>query len=421
MRFSITPVSGAKNASAEEHATVCDLRITIAGDNACYHRDARTDDLYDAVRVPAVYLAEGIATEWWSIFGRRDRRHSLRPYRTGFILPNIRFRCDGSTFEVSSEAMYCENPGLQFWPAGPETTPRSEAEAELSRFTDTVADMLRGHGIVHSELILQWERVSASRTDPDESAFCEAAGALGIDPYSIAEADAQFIEQAGRLFAADGLGEFLAGVSEHGRNLRSRILESATKIQQNPGAHSRLPELRSAAAAIDDDLKLQPHGGPAWAPGYRSAQAFRKVTGLRQEYAPVPVSKLAKTLGNSSFRYEEDLVSILALVSREDDIHIHLRGRTEAGPSENFNFARAIGDAVCFPEGSHSVINRLQRAERQAMSRAFAAEFLAPAEQVSVMAYDGLAIDQIADTFCVSQELIERQVENRDRIAQVCA
>ena len=55
------------------------------------------------------------------------------------------------------------------------------------------------------------------------------------------------------------------------------------------------------------------------------------------------------------------------------------------------------------------------------MSRAFAAEFLAPAEQVSGMADDGLATDQIAEAFRVSEYVIERQGENRDRVALACA
>ena len=420
MMFSVSPVYGAHNASAEERATMCDLRIMVADDNACLHRDILTGDSSDAVRVPAVYLAEGIATDWWSIFGRRDRRHSLRPYRTGFILPDLSFGCDGSTFEASAEPMYCENPGLLFGVGGIETMPRHEAEAELARFIETVADMLRGNGLEHSELILQWDRVSASRIDPDESAFCEAAGALGVDPYAIDEADAQYIEHAGRMFEADALGEFLAGVSENDRALRNRILESAFNIRQTNGNNSALPVLRSAAVEVSNRLDPRTHGEPAWATGYRNAQAFRNVIDLR-ECAPVSVNKIAATLGNGAFQYENDLVGILALVSREDDIHIRLRETAYAVSSRNFNFARAIGDAVCFPDGSHSVINRLQQAERQAMSRAFAAEFLAPAEQVFGMADDGLATDQIAEAFRVSEFVIERQVENRDRIAQVCA
>ena len=400
---------------------MCDLRIMLADDNACLHRDLLTGDISDAVRVPAVYLAEGIATDWWSIFGRRDRRHSVRPYRTGFILPDLSFGCDGSTFEVSAQPMYCENPQLLFGVGSIETMPRRQAEFELARFIDDIAEMLRGHGISHSELILQWDRVSASRIDPDESAFCEAAGALGTDPYAIDEPDAQYIEHAGRMFEADALGEFLAGVSENDRTLRNRILDSVIGIQRTNGDNSGLPELRSVAVEVNNSLKPRLHEEPAWATGYRNAQAFRKAINLHQGYAPVSVNKITTTLGNGSFQYENDLVGILALVSREDDIHIRLRETAHAVSSRNFNFARAIGDAVCFPEGSHSVINRLQRAERQAMSRAFAAEFLAPAEQVSGMADDGLATDQIAEAFRVSEYVIERQVENRDRVALACA
>lgn len=61
-------------------------------------------------------------------------------------------------------------------------------------------------------MILRWSHVSRSLDNPDERAFCEAAGALGVDPYGISEADATFIEQAAELFSGEALLKFLAGV-----------------------------------------------------------------------------------------------------------------------------------------------------------------------------------------------------------------
>ena len=55
-------------------------------------------------------------------------------------------------------------------------------------------------------------RVSRSLGDPDERAFCKAAGALGVDPYGVSEEDALFIEEAAGLLSGEALLEFLAGV-----------------------------------------------------------------------------------------------------------------------------------------------------------------------------------------------------------------
>ena len=114
MRFSVDWLDGAPNACAEERATLCRLRIFIGDENACVFYDPQTDEKHDHVVVPAVHLAEGIATDWWSIFGGRDHEHSLLPWRTGFVLPDVRLKFDGATFEVVGDQFYCDNPKLRF-------------------------------------------------------------------------------------------------------------------------------------------------------------------------------------------------------------------------------------------------------------------------------------------------------------------
>ena len=79
-------------------------------------------------------------------------------------------------------------------------------------------------------------------------------------------------------------------------------------------------------------------------------------------------------------------------------------------------FARAIGDAICFPESTLSAINALHKAERQAVGRAFAAELLAPVKTVLDMDESGLDTDEIADILDVGTAVVERQLENQNRI-----
>ena len=421
MKFFVEPVRERRNASPEERATMCDLQIMVGESNSCFHLDERVQAVYDSVRVPAVYLAEGIARDWWAIFGSRDRRHPIWPYRTGFILPCLSFSCDGSHFEISSEQSYCDNPGVRFWDAGSEVVPRQDAEGVLVGFVGDVVKLLDGQEIGDSEVGLQWARVQESREDPEENAFCEAAGALGVDPYSIEESDAQFIEKAGGLFDGDRLSDFLSGVRNLDRVRRQEILSEALGTGRVDRESSRLPELRDTAREVGPDLRQRFGGERAWAPGYRCAQAFRKVIGFQPGGYSASMEMIADKLGNGSFGYWPGLSGLVAVVSRSEDVYVHLRGNTSpAGPSENFNFARAIGDAVCFPDDGWSVVNGLPGAERQAMGRAFAAEFLAPADQVLDMQDRGWAVDRIAHVFSVSQEVVERQIENCSRVQQSC-
>ena len=168
---------------------------------------------------PRVHLAEGLATDWWRIFGGRDREHRIQRYRTGFALPDLSFRADGSMFAVAGRSFYSQNPHLRFPFAGEETLPRGAAESTLSRFIEKVVERLAGEGVRNSEVALCWSRVAESRRDPDEQAFCEASGALGLDPYAISEDDARFIERAGRVFSQEPLIEFLAGLTRKQRTV----------------------------------------------------------------------------------------------------------------------------------------------------------------------------------------------------------
>ncbi len=417
MWFLVDWIDGARNASAEERVTLCDLQIFVGAANACRCYDAVEQRVFDHITVPAVHLAEGIATDWWAIFGGRDRPRSVLPYRTGFALPNLQFRCDGADFTVSAQAHTYENPQLHFSQAGDETMPRSDAENILAEFIRLVVDKLADQGVHNSEAALCWQRISRSMQDPDEQSFCEAAGGLGLDPYSISETDAHFIETSGNWFAGEELIEFLAGAAPDHHDARISTIQSIEQAESELPDGYRLPELDDAARQISSAAQRHP-GERAWAPGYRAAQALRAAAGIQSDATLPSFDAIARKFGGSGFRNSGILSGVIALVSRNDnDRRIYLPEREV----ETFAFARAIGAAVCFPSVRRSVVNGLQGAEQQAAGRAFAAEFLAPVSQVLDMRLSGRTDGAIAGHFNVSTQVIEHQIENQDRIRLACA
>ena len=429
MRFSVEWLDGAPNACAEERATLCRLRVFVGDENACVFYDPQTDEKYDHVIAPAVHLAEGIATDWWSIFGGRDREHSLLPWRTGFVLPDVRLKFDGATFEVVGDQLHCDNPKLRFWLVDTETLSRDATESVLANFVERVVDKLARDGVANSEVALCWSRVSESRADPEERPFCEAAGALGVDPYSISDTDASFIDAAGDLFFGEALIEFLAGIGKthHAASpdgaprhaARTAVLDSLHQLERRPRYKARLPELHDAARQVRDVTVCRP-GERSWAPSYRAAREFRRAMGVPRDAAFESSKAVARTLGGRNFAPVQDLSGVQAVILRDDsDVRIHLRDRGRrqwSAWAENIAFARAVGDAVCYPEAGRSVVNNLHDAERQAAGRAFAAEFLAPVEKVLDMFHDGRDIDEISASFNVTSQVIAHQIENRDRI-----
>ncbi len=425
MRFSVEWIDGGSNGAAEERATLCDLRIYVSDQNACRFFDFVSNEDTEALIVPAVHLAEGLATDWWIVFGGRDREHRIQRYRTGFALPDLSFRADGSTFEITGKSFYSENPHLSFPFAGDETLPRGAAEATLSGFIEAVVDRLAGEGLRNSEVSVCWSRVVESRSDPDELAFCEASGALGLDPYAIPEVDARFIEQAHKLFSDAPLIEFLAGF--RGRARLCAVADYVGQVEARPAEQSSLPELEHVADQIEDAIRYHRDDRP-WAVGYRAARAFRRALGVGTDRRSTSQAFLARQLGGARFEPARLFSGVRALVARTDGgtrihLHDHQQGSRSADAgarTNNFAFARAVGDAVCFRDARRSVINDLHHAERQATGRAFAAEFLAPVDGVVDMYEDRYDEEEIADEFDVSSYVIENQIRNQNRIRGAC-
>ena len=437
MKFSVEWIDGGTNAAAEERTTLCDLRILLGNDNACRFLDDIANETFDALTVPAVHLAEGLARDWWRIFGSRDRRQSLLPYRTGFILPNLQIGFDGATFEVVGHQQICANPGLRFWQVEGESMPRTDAETALSNFVQAVVDKLADEGIPHCEAALAWARVAASRTDAAEAAFCEAAGALGVDPYAISEDDARFIEQAGELFTGEALIEFLAGGCRQDNHIADGQRTSFTRrwstlawlrdLESRQRYECNLPKLAELRKQFQPSPPRRPGERP-WAQGYRMARTLGNELNLNGSRLKTPET-LAKRLGGGNFQcvagtdVEPSIRAMVAQNGAEPRIHLRARNRGKflwAMQAETFALARSIGDALCLPHSGHRVVNNLHNAEQQAVGRAFAAEFLAPVEKVLDMAGEGLDNEEIASEFNVSPQVVQHQLDNRERIAAAC-
>ena len=422
MKFLAEWIEHAPNVSQQERSTLCDLQIFVGSGNACAWEDIDTGASFHHLTLPAIHLAEGISGDWWSIFGARDRWQSILRHRTGYALPDLRFSFDGALFFASAKRLAYRNPGLRFAQEPFEAMTRKEAEEELADFIQQVVDKLEQSGIANTEVATCWSRVKQSMKDPGEVEFCEAAGALGVDPYSIEDSDATFVEEAGKLFSGEELIEFIAKFRLGRTNLVSRetALEAIRDVETKQPETSRLPELLNAARQIRHACQRR-EDERVWVASYRAARAFREAIGIDDSITAQSPATVAAKLGCGDFQQVGNLAGVDAVVSRtNNNIHVYL-GILNGRPAENFAFARAIGSAICFPETQRSVVNDLLGAERQAAGRAFAAEFLAPVEMVMDMHSDGMEINDISAQFNVSPMVIGLQMENKDRIQMACS
>lgn len=419
MRHSIDWCEGASNAAPEEQATVADLQLFVGSLNVTQH--LVTGNLSDRITVSLYGLAHGLAHDWWTIFGVRDQTISLTRYRTGYLLPDLRFGFDGAAFEIQAHQRVYAEPDVRFWAGPSEVLSRTEGEAWLSSLIEDVLTRLRQRGLPETSAALRWQRINASRHS-EEAVFCEAAGSLGIDPYQIDDATAGFIERAETLFDREALVEFVSGAGDVDRR---RLLEWVETMASNKGFRYRLASLRSIVDQIVRDVPLRAHE-EAWAAGYRRARVVRKLLNLGQNGRFKSFKNLATLLGASkNYNLAPKVDGIRALRrDREDGLHVHLRNHgdtQEAASAHLFAFARAVGDAACFPEPQLGPITELRSAYRQAAGRAFAAEFLAPSDEIEAMREEKRDVVTISNEFAVSQQVIDYQITNRKRIVDAIA
>lgn len=434
MRFQADWQAEGTNAAAEERVTVADLRILIGVNNACAYEQPRrqgksrgtTDKRGDVRHVEhatvSVYpLAEEIAFNWWRLFGGRDDELRLLDGRGGYALPDVRLAFDGSGFTVRCLPAAYENPGVRFTHGGEERLTRSAAETALAGFLQHVVARLTAAELQDTGLQMRWERVRASRLDAEESAFCEAAGALGLDPYRINDTDAEFIADAGALFSGDPLAELLSGLPAGSRVSGHSVLAWLREAAARPDSLSRLPGLDDLRHAMTDVRRLGQNEWP-WCAGYRCARAVRRRLNLGVgDRLDVPT--LAERLDGARFTGAGSVSGVRAIVeTRGEATHVHLP-TVRSGlrhVSERFAFCRALGDIVANPPVERSAVNDLRKATRQATGRAFAAEFLAPVEEILSMQHDGKSPSEMAENFGVAGEVVERQLQNRQRIQAAC-
>jgi hypothetical protein len=419
LRYSVEWQEDAPNVAPEERATVADVRLCLNDQNISLHIHGKHS--IDHLTISLYPVAEGLVHDWWSLFGARDREFSLIKYRGGYAVPDMRLKFDGAIFEVSAHERTYRNPEVRFLVGPTEVMTRAQGEDTVAHFIECVLERLVSKGVNETNAAMRWARIQESRADPEEAKFCEAAGALSLDPYKIDDQHAAFIEKAASIFEGEPLTEFLAGAS--GADL-GQLLRWVEEVDRPRRHTARVAEL-GAAAQQAEQIAPSRSSEQSWSLGYRRARAMRRAMGLTAADRFRSFKQLADKLGAStSFSLAKHVDGIRALRSDHNDgVYVHMRshGTSQGASSHLFSFARAVGDAACFPLPAKAPVNELHSAYRQAAGRAFAAEFLAPINEILSMRADGRDTVSIAEEFSVAITVIERQIENTKRIHEACA
>lgn len=353
-------------------------------------------------------IAHRLFDHWWRIWYRRDA-----PYKIGnFSFADdhqrtLLFRSMGSrlqrTLRSSAGSSQISYDSVNCFAC--------EQETLKSVLRPIVAACSNNDAAFDELLGSKLFRLEDSYAQPAEQEFCRTAGALNLSPYSLSDNAAKQVreliacmpEEDSRLdFSSVMILDELEGVSRHIEDGIGRL-----------NGRNTLSGLPGVIAALQGQISgVAKSGMRPWQKGTSIAKHFRAHLHLAPDAAVGNAEQLAKLCGSSHFTFQ-DLGSneLLAFQAEDQDGPMVLVEKEGGSRGSAFVLARAVGDYLVFQSKRSCVANKYT--DRQAVGRAFAAEFMAPAEGVvSMIDEEERSITQIAAHYGVSLEVVEHQYDN---------
>ena len=371
------------------------------------------------VVVPLFGVAEWLVTNWWHIWYEIEdtgeqrpefaSRHNLAFAADGFVLPSLTITAVSGRMQLRWVPYKPQHARIEFVDEGLETVARDELDTELRNLIDAVIERLHGRpdtAPAADNLAQVWNAVNG--LDADELEFSRAAALLGLDPFDVQDD------------VADGIVAFWARTEP---SLREDALATASEYAQLPWLAAWFDGVLPALEAEEHDndwahvrraLPPPSLASEPWTRGYTLARTARERIGADGGRFDFP------RRGRMAIPHQPSQppsTRIHGLVAAETPACITVpRGQS----GTRFLIARALGDFLGRSTPGPGLLSSLST-DRQAQSRAFAAEFLAPAEALRQrLAGNDLEperADDLAEEFGVSSQLIRHQVRNHDLAA----
>ena len=421
-----------------EQQTWAAVRIYVTGRCVTRWLDRDSQQEIDAVYIPAFPLARWVVMNWWALFNEpcheelppsphalwtgRERawlqRHCLRSAESGLFLPRLSIwnngRYLGANWVADTDDSYLTMPGT-FLYGSTAAIDVQEAEDALRSLVGTVLRWIEDSTDPRAvRLRANWQAIA--NANPQEAAFCQAAGRMGLDPYDISS-------------WPTGLVDLLETLSEENPPplvtdfLSSAAAEDAAPLWKWVDQARQDGNLGPAAKPPPLPLRLETYA--AGQAGVTAAQRLRQQLGI--DTPPLPsVEAVASEIGLGPIVFEDynhlPSMSIRAAVGWQPGGKAVVLGpKPPSLESQRFLLARGLFHATFMCERGARLITRTHDWDQQA-SRGFAAELLAPRDALAAAIPADLdederadAINRLAERYQVHPELIRRQLQNAVR------
>lgn len=392
----------------ELRATWGALHIAIGDETATLIKERESpNQVRERIDVAAYPLAEWLALNWWAL----DTPSHLPDYvglnlagaGDGFPWPAMTLRSDRQQMWVRVTPRYEADSRVRNLSNVSAVLDVDEVRRSLSRFIDSTVRRLEDFGIAGTLLQDEWSAIQGS--DDDERQFAAVAAAWGFDPYNIGDDEAQRLLSAGEALQDDALLADLA------RAVPFSALESAEHWMHE--ALREATSLRRQRRSLPDaDALLSVSGAAPWREGYRRARSLREQLGISLTRAVAIEDFVAVTSVSGP---PPGNIEALAKIERDTAIAVVGPEIDPRAPRGRFIGARTLARRITDPQTTSSLLTRgAQYTDK--LERAFAAEFLAPAEGVREVLRGDFSEEsqaRAAQAFGVSEIVIGHQIDNQ--------
>lgn len=372
----------------------------------------------DHVVVPLLSVAEWLVSNWWHLWYEVadtgyprpgfESRHDLAHAGDGFLLPRLEMLPDADRIHLRWSKWNPPSSRIEFIGEGRAVVGREALESEFKRLIEAVLARLGGipHGTDHCEFLSSdWEAINS--LEADEAEFVQAAALIGTDPFDVQDSVANAIVKFWETAQPSIRREALASADEQSLASVGRWLDDSL---------ARLEESDHGAGwrAVREAVPADQSGSP-WKRGHALADNVRHHLGIGEGKVEFDSSG---SLALPNLPLQTPCKRIQGLVASNAPTCVTAPSSRETG--KRFLLARALGDFIGRAQPEPGILSSLLT-DRQAQSRAFAAQFLAPADSIrdrleDQHPEDGL-IDEIGSEFGVSSEVIRRQIDNHQLAA----
>lgn len=387
----------------------------VGGKTVTAVRDHRNGRYRKQIIVPLFAVADWLVDNWYYLWHEPadtqyqkpgfEERHNLAYAGNGFLLPKLTIAPSSERIHIVAQRWDPAHASIGFVEEVDTYVQVEELRLQFERLIEIVIRRLRTLDSSQDACQLSQAWTAINNLDSEEREFSRAAAMCGIDPFDVEDSVSQAIMAFWDRIDPSIREEALAAADAHLLPELSEWLGTAVEDLSSAGNENRWNEIRDHVPAA---CSREP-----WNQGYELAKSVRNCLGIGQDpfrfdsEGPLAV-----------FHHERESPSqrIEGLVAATAPACVTAPRSYSSG--KRFLIARALGDFVSRREPQLGILGSVHN-DRQARSRAFAAEFLAPAEVLysrwsSSDSRDDV-IDELSGEFDVSSKVVLHQIHNYER------